>query len=184
MSIQKMKLRAQAAACGYVSSMEYSDRTRADKLNMLVEGGFARCLLDINNDSDTVKLLPLCKGTSNPEHGESWTHWALYSLAEVKEYLKLTGDNDPWENPPEYKSGDPCPSCGGRCQYWAPSNTFRCQKCGDTWEEQDCQVQDIGASLAGFYSSYGGPGRAFNTEPFTKVVRGRLLVKMTGGYDI
>lgn len=184
MSIQEMKLRAQAAACGYVSSMEYSDRTRADKLNMLVEGGFARCLLDINNDSDTVKLRPLAKGTSRPEHGESWTHWALYSLAEVKEYLKLTGDNDPWENPPKYKFWDPCPSCGEICQYQPERNAFRCQSCGDLWEDQACQVQDIGASLTGFYSSYGGPGRAFNSEPFTKVVRGRLLVKMSGGYDI
>lgn len=183
MSVKEMKLRAQVAACGYVSSMEYFDRTRADKLNMLVEGGFARCLLDIHKESDTVELRPLCKGTSKPEHGESWTHWALYSLAEVKEYLKLTGDNDPWENPPEYKSGDPCP-CGAHCSYRSEKHAFQCQSCGYMWEDQDCIVQDIGASLTGFYSSYGGPGRAFNTEPFTKVVRGRLLVKMTGGYDI
>jgi hypothetical protein len=184
MSIKEMKLRAHAAACKYVSSMEYSDRSRSDKLNMLTDGGFARCLLDIDKESGTVELRPLCKGTSKPEHGESWTHWALYSLAEVKEYLKLTGANDPWENPPEYKEGDPCPSCGGHCSYRTERNAFRCQSCGDMWDTQDCQVQDIGASLTGFFASYSGPGRAFNHEPFAKVVRGRLLVTINGGYDI
>lgn len=153
------------------------NRQRA--LDYLEMAGFPRFLL---GGEDQGPLVPLACGQKVSEEGESWTHWAVYSLAEYRAWCKAFEEDDLTSAKDDT---DVCPNCGTLGYSSSRERGHHCPKCGDVYWTKGDRLGALASQLfGGGCKSYSGPGRAFSDAPWARVTRTRILVKQRGGLDV
>lgn len=151
---------------------------RQNTLDFLEMAGFGRFLL---GDEDRGPLVPIASGRKVSEDGESWTHWAVYSLAEYRAWAKAFEEDDLTSSRDDT---DVCPNCG-RVGYESRTGGHCCPGCGDIYWTKADRIEELASQLlGGACKSYSGPGRAFSDSPWARVTRTRILVKQSGGLDV
>ena len=153
------------------------NRQRAfDYLEM---AGFPRFLL---GGDDQGPLVPLASGRKVSEEGESWCHWAVYSLAEYRAWAKTFEEDDLTDGK---EDTDVCPNCGTLGYSSSRDQGHHCPKCGDIYWTRGDRIEELASQLlGGACKAYSGPGRAFSDSPWARVTRTRILVKQRGGLDV
>lgn len=153
------------------------NRQRA--LDFLEMAGFPRFLL---GGEDQGPLVPLAGGKVVSEGGETWTCWAVYSLAEYRAWASAFEEDD-LTSPKD--DTDVCPNCGGAGYESSRYQGHHCPKCGDTYWTKGDRLGALASQLfGGACKSYSGPGRAFHDAPWARISRTRILVTQHGGLDI
>lgn len=169
---QKMKIAAHLAAQSVATGCP-----RSEIKKLLSELGFGSYIL--SKDSDEFLIQPVAHGRSGDS--ESWMKWALFDLDELKAYAKDFGQD--WFEPATWTIGEKC-ECWGSVEN--NNGWWRCQLCGNYFEDQAAIEDRMVAALVGWYEFWGGPGRAFAGEPWISRKRGngrRVLIKWCGGLD-
>lgn len=159
-------------------------RKRNQALTLMKEAGFSPFLYNSNDMGGGIQ--PVSHGTSHPEYanGESWTHWAVFNISEVKAYMAFMKMNN---DTTVVKHGDECPKCSNAKVYYNTNSGYtRCPECRSefTHRENDDMFNACERIFGNRY--YGGPGRVFHEDTHGRITkRGtRILVTQYGGYDI
>lgn len=171
---------AQKEAKAWAEEENYPKGAKRRKaLDYLEMAEFPRFLL---GGEDEGPLVPLAGGKIVYEGGETWTYWAVYSLAEYKTWA-LTFEEDDLTSPND--DTDVCPNCGGVGYTSYRDQGHRCPKCGDIYWTRGDRIEALASQLfGGACRSYGGPGRVFHDTPWARISRTRILVKQRGGLDV
>ena len=148
-------------------------------LDWLEMAEYGRFLL---GGEDQGPLVPLASGRKVSEEGESWCHWAVFSLVEYRAWCKAFEEDDLTS---EQDDTDVCPNCGTLGYTSSRDQGHHCPKCGDIYWTKADRLEELASKLlGGAEKSYGGPGRAFHDAPWARVTRTRILVQQRGGLDI
>jgi hypothetical protein len=151
---------------------------RKHALNRIEEVGFGRFLLRGHS------VDPIAEGTRKDDSGESWTHWAVFSTAEVKAWCEAFGYEYMAETA-EWSEGEPCPHCGCEHVRWSSYHEWhQCPNCRAVVESVNDLRRQLCQALTGWGSHYGGPGQSFHHEPRIRVGSNHILVTWNGGLDI
>lgn len=153
--------------------------SRGRSLDFLEMAGYGRFLL---GGEDQGPLVPLAGGKVVSEGGETWTYWAVYSLAEYQAWCKAFGEDDLTSAKDDT---DTCPNCGTLGYTSYRDRGHHCPKCGDVYWTRGDRIEALASQLfGGACKSYSGPGRAFSDAPWARISRTRILVKQRGGLDV
>jgi len=153
---------------------------RQNTLDFLEMAGYGRFLLA--SEDRGRPLVPLASGRKVSEEGESWCHWAVYSLAEYRAWAKTFEEDDLTSSRDDT---DVCPNCGTLGYTSSRDQGHHCPKCGDIYWTRGDRLEELASQLlGGACKSYSGPGRAFSDAPWARVTRTRILVKQRGGLDV
>lgn len=155
-------------------------RKRIQALNWMKESGFGSFLYN----EDGAGVQPVSHGTSTPEHGESWTHWAVFNVSEVKAYMAF---KEIEEEDDVVKHGAWCPDCSNAKVYYSQDTGYtRCPECRSQFTARPNDDMLNACERIFGCRHYGGPGRVFTEDTHGRITsRGtRILVTQYGGYDI
>jgi hypothetical protein len=157
-------------------------KVRAAVLNLLVELGFPRCIVE-NDEDECVTLKPMAQGSDSDDEG-GWSAWMAFSKAEYLAYCEVYGDENYLDDTDDAHEGDVC-QCGGTIRRtYGRRSSYRCVECGDCYDDPGARLANLAAQLGGFSAYSSGPGRPFSHGGWADVGRTRILVKASGGLDI
>lgn len=115
----------------------------------------------------TNEIKPVMSFSFTPEHGESWTSYVVYRLADIEALAEVKAPKIPRRFDPAWGMSFP------------------------DWDSMSPETRDAVHALAdaavresGLYESYRGPGRAFNAAPSATIHRRTVVVRQSGGLDI
>jgi hypothetical protein len=156
---------------------------RKERLDWLSQAGYGKFIM-----AGEETLAMISGGVVSADDGESKTHWALYSLTELKAFAAAFEQElecDLAVTPKDRK----CPHCGGYVD--SPTSYLgrpdKCQECEAEFQSYENEYyHDRIAKLCGWSreAHESGPGRWFRGGATVRVTRDRVLITEFCGLDI